>query len=324
MFRKLILPVLFIFYFMSIGTKGISQGFTIEGRKLIDANGQEFVIRGINNAHTWFNRRAYFALRRLSNRNVNTIRIVWRTGDEPKSLEKIIRKCIRLKMIPMVELHDATGDPTAAKLLETITYYTKPEVLVILKKYERYLLVNFANEWGNHDVTSEYWRDSYEKAIDLLRKAGIKTTLVIDAPGWGQNLQPILDFGKEVLEYDSEKNILFSVHMYGFWNDTNKIEQELQKVYDLSLPLIVGEFGYNYKNGENNLNCQVDHTVVLRKCQELSYGYMPWSWAGNNLENEWLDLSYNWRNLSWWGKEVFEGENGIQKTAKRASVFGGK
>ncbi len=322
MIRKLSFSIVFILYFMSFETNTLGQGFKINGRKLLDANGNEFIIRGVNNAHIWFNYRAYHALDRLANRNVNTIRIIWMTEGKPKELDKIIGRCIELNMIPMIELHDATGNPTSEKLLETATYYTQPEVLAIIKKYEKYILVNFANEWGDHTVTSEYWRDSYFKAIDLLRKAGIKTTLVIDAPGWGQNLQPILEFGKDVLEYDQEKNILFSVHMYGSWNDSNKIDQELQKAYDLSLPLIVGEFGYNYNDGGNNLKCKADHTAILRKCQELSYGYMPWSWAGNNKENRWLDLSYNWRKLSWWGKEVFEGENGIQKTSKPASIFG--
>jgi mannan endo-1,4-beta-mannosidase len=202
-------------------------------------------------------------------------------------------------------------------------YYTRSDVKEVLLKYEKFLLLNIANEWGDHNTTSEYWRDAYMQAIDSLRKAGYRTTIVIDASGWGQNLQPILDYGKELLEYDPQHNVLFSVHMYGSWNDPEKIKSELQKAYDAELPMIVGEFGYNYNNGENNLKCKVDQQVVLETCHKLQYGYLPWSWSGNNEENAWLDLtdSENWKELTDWGKSVFEGKYGIIATGIKASVF---
>ena len=92
-----------------------------------------------------------------------------------------------------------------------------------------------------------------------MRNAGYRYTLVIDANKWGQDLASVLEYGETLLENDPEKNLLFSVHMYGGWNKTEKIGIELQKAYDLSLPLVVGEFGYNFDNGKNNLNCKVDH-----------------------------------------------------------------
>lgn len=297
-----------------------SQGFTISGTKLLDANKNEFIIHGVSNPHIWIPQESFEALDRIAALNVNCVRIVWQTNGKAQQLETIIKRCIELKMIPMVELHDVTGDASGEKLLKTVEYYTQPEIKNILLTYERYLLINLANEWGNHQVTSEYWKTSYQKAVELLRNAGIKTTLVIDGPGWGQNIKPIIEKGNELLNADKEKNILFSVHMYGSWNNSKEIETELQKAHDVSIPLIVGEFGYNFKDGDNNLKCKVDHKTIINTCQELGYGYMPWSWSGNNEENAWLDLS-DWKNLTWWGKEVFEGEKGIIRTAKRCSVF---
>ena len=32
----------------------IKEGFTIENGSLIDANGNKFIMRGINHAHTWY------------------------------------------------------------------------------------------------------------------------------------------------------------------------------------------------------------------------------------------------------------------------------
>jgi mannan endo-1,4-beta-mannosidase len=303
--------------------EGLSQVFSVSGAKVLDASKNEFVMRGVNNPHIWLPVRSCKSLNRIAELKTNTVRVVWMLNGKPSKLEKIIQHIIELDMIPMVELHDATGNRTAEKLLDCANYYARADVKEVLLKYERYILVNIANEWGDNSTTNEYWRDSYYKAIDILRVAGYKTTIVVDAPGWGQNIDPFFAYGKDVLNHDTLKNILFSVHMYGSWNDPVKISTDLQKAFDMHLPLIVGEFGYNHYNGNNNLRCKVDHLTVLSKCQELGYGYLAWSWSGNNKENEWLDLAdkKNWKELNWWGKEVFETENGISKTARKASVF---
>jgi mannan endo-1,4-beta-mannosidase len=300
-----------------------AQVFTVSGTKLLDANGNEFIIRGINNPHSWHYDRAMKDLKELADMKVNCIRIVWETKDSPAKLHRIIKKCVALQMIPMVELHDAPGDTTIQRLLSMAAYFVQPGVKKVLLPYERYLLINIANEWGNHNMTAEFWKESYKQVVTMFRDAGYKTTLVIDAPGWGQDINAIQQYGKELLEYDPLHNLLFSVHMYHSWNDPLKIDKELQKTYDLSLPLVVGEFGYNFDNGHNNLKCKVDHTIILKKCHELHYGYIPWMWTGNNKENAWLDLSefHGNHELTWWGRQVFETEYGIRKNAKKATVF---
>lgn len=320
---KSIVKSFFSFSFIIYCTLTFSQGFTISEGKLLDANGEEFIIRGINHPHKWFIKPAYKALDRLAELNVNCVRIVWESDGRVKDLKKVVERCIDLEMIPMVELHDGTGNTKVEKLMELVNYYIREDIRKILLKYEKYLLLNVANEWGDHTTSGEYWKTSYMQAIDLLRKAGYKTTIVIDAPGWGQDIYPIFDHAKELTDYDPEKNLLFSVHMYFSWNDPKKIESELKRAHENKIPLIVGEFGYSYNDGKNNLKTVVDHTVILQTCSELNMGYLPWSWTGNSGGNEWLDLAEtdDWKTLTWWGKEVFEAENGISKTAKKASVF---
>ena len=36
------------------GTQTTTGGFKVDGTKLLDANGEEFIMRGINHAHTWY------------------------------------------------------------------------------------------------------------------------------------------------------------------------------------------------------------------------------------------------------------------------------
>jgi mannan endo-1,4-beta-mannosidase len=320
MIHKILFPLLVFGFVFGSEISLSSRGFTVSDTKLLDANGKEFMIRGVNSPHVWYLNESMKALTTLAGLKVNCVRIVWQTSGSAAQLEKVIKQCIKLEIIPMVELHDYTGNKTTEKLLEAVAYYLRPDVKEILLQYEKYILINIANEWGDYFTTSDYWQASYSKAIERMRNSGIKTTLVIDAPNWGQGIQAILQNGKAMLDIDLQKNLLFSVHAYYFWNDPVTIDTFLQKAYDASIPLIIGEFGYNYNNGKNNLKCTVDHKAVLRKCQKLGYGYLAWSWAGNDSTNRWLDMS-DWKNLTWWGKEIFEGENGITSTAKKASVF---
>ena len=315
-----ILVTLFIFLNISYS---FSQGFTVNGKYLYDARGEKFIIRGVNNPHVWLARKSFRSLNTIADLKANSVRVVWMTKGKPGQLERVIEKCIRLKMIPMVELHDVTGKTTRESLMQMTGYFMRDDVKQVLVRYEKYLLINIANEWGDHNMSAEFWRDSYKEAIDSLRKDGYKMTLVIDAPGWGQNLSPILEYGNDLIAHDTLQNLLFSIHMYGSWNEPVKIREKLQLASDKNIPLIVGEFGYNYNQGDNNLKCTVDQQVILETCARLELGYLPWSWSGNNEANAWLDLaeSKNWKVLTDWGKSVFEGEYGITTSGKCSSVF---
>lgn len=101
------------------------EGFTVKGTKLIDANGNEFVIKGVNNPHIWIPEPSFEALSYIADRNANSVRIVWMTRGNAEELDIILNRCIELELIPMVELHDATGDASPEKLLEMASYYTR-------------------------------------------------------------------------------------------------------------------------------------------------------------------------------------------------------
>ncbi len=318
--KTILLTILLAFF--TIGSYA-QEGFKTQGTQLMDATGHPFIIAGINNPHAWFREKAYLALDYIAATGANTVRIVWQTRGQVDELERVITKCITLKMIPMVELHDVTGKASGELLLDMARYYCRDDVKSMLMRHQRYLLINIANEWGSHKVSANHWLQSYTDAVNLMREAGYTTTLVVDAPGWGQNIQPILKKGNTLIENDPLHNILFSVHMYGSWNALNAITDKLNAAKEKNLPLIVGEFGYNYDNGHNNLHCKADHQHILMTCHRLGYGFMPWSWTGNNQENVWLDMvdSKDWKTPTWWGREVIEGTCGIRQTARRAKVF---
>ena len=302
-----------------------SSGFQVKNGVLKDSKGNSFVIRGINNPHIWYDTKAYNALDEIAKTGANTVRIVWDTTGSASRLEEIIKRCIELNMIAMPELHCATGTDCTEKIKDRARYWARDDVSAVLKKYQEYVIVNIANEPGysryNSTLTDEVWRDVYKECIDIMRNAGIDNTIVIDARSYGQDYYCVAKYGQDLIDYDPLHNLMFGIHMYVEWNDRNKIIEKLDLLKSKNLPIVIAEFGYNYNNGNNNLHCKVDAQTILDECEKHGFGYMAWSWAGNNQENAWLDMTYDWVNYTEWGEFLVNGRNGIKQTSKICSVF---
>jgi hypothetical protein len=127
----------------------VADGFYTSNGRLYDAYGNEFVIRGVNNPHIWFdpgNRYfAYQALETIASYGTNTIRVVWETSGTATLLAQVLYRIVELQMVPMVELHDATGSSSDQELLQMAQYYTQADVSQVLLDFRPYLLVNIAN-----------------------------------------------------------------------------------------------------------------------------------------------------------------------------------
>jgi mannan endo-1,4-beta-mannosidase len=294
-------------------------GFTVSGKSLRDANGSNFIPVGINNPHIWFDSQAYSALDNLAAKHANCIRIVWQRSGSATRLDQIISRCEALKMVPIVELHDGTGSDNPADVNTNAQWYVTNRSVFI--NHQRTVLINIINEWGN-TASDTAWRDAYKTAITTLRNAGIVTTLVCDAPGWGQRASAPLTYGQDLLNYDPQHNLLFSVHMYGSWNNSADINTALSSFSSKNLPMVIGEFGWNHNNGSNNLGCRVDHRALMNYANQYGYGTIAWSTKGNDSANAWLDLTTDWNTpTSPWGNDVFYYTYGVYNRAQTASIF---
>lgn len=234
--------------------------------------------------------------------------------------------------IPMVELHNVTGLTDANRLNDMAKFWAGKKAFLTGANVAKHVLINIANEWGdwgmaNTDAGRAKWRDAYKTAITTIRDAGIKTTLVIDSPDWGQDLKngsTLLAHAKELQEHDPLHNLLFSVHMYCEWGTKggSSIATGLPGIKAAGIPIIVGEFGYQHTEGSGI--CDITETEILSTAEENAIGWLAWSWKGNGSGVAFLDLSQDWggNNLSAWGNTVVNGAHGT-KTAKLASVFSG-
>lgn len=303
-------------------TPPVSEGgFKVDGTKLIDAKGNEFVMRGINHAHVWFRDQLETALDGIAATGANTVRIVLADGDQwekttAEDLENTITECAKRDMIAVVEVHDACGKDERKYLDNAVNYWI--EMKDVLAKYTDTAILNITNEWIGQ-WNAEAWRDGYVDAVPKLRAAGIKNTIMVDSAGWGQYGESIRKYGKEVFDSDPDKNTMFSIHMYGSaGKNKSTIASNLKGATDQDLCVIVGEFGQNHSDGD------VDEAYIMQYCNENSLGYIGWSWKGNSGGVEYLDIALDWNGeklSSDWGEVLVNGDNGIKKTSEKCSVF---
>jgi mannan endo-1,4-beta-mannosidase len=298
-------------------------GFRISGRNLVDANGNTFVMRGTSHAHVWYqSQTSSFA--NISNLGANTVRVVLGSGQRwgPNSasdVQNVINLCKQNRLICMLEVHDTTGfgdEGAAATLDQAVTYWNS--IRNVLIGQEAYVLINIGNEpIGNNNAAQ--WTTATVNAVQRMRTLGFTHTLVVDAPNWGQDWQNVMRSNAQtVWNADSQRNTLFSVHMYEVYTSGSTVTGYFDAFQQMNLPLIVGEFGHVH-GGQN-----VAYQTIMQQAQQRGIGWIAWSWSGNGSPNEVLDQTNNFNpnSLTPWGQIVFTGANGIQQTAQRASVYG--
>ncbi|MBQ4095143.1 MAG: glycoside hydrolase family 5 protein [Oscillospiraceae bacterium] len=304
------------------GTEDASDGgFKVEGTKLLDANGNEFIFRGVNHAHTWFNGALYDAIPAIADAGCNSVRIVLACGkswskNNLEDVNRVIEACKQNDLVVVLEVHDGTGEDNA-KTLQTICDYWI-EIKDALIGNEEYVILNIANEWMGSSL-SGFWANNYAKIIPQLRDAGIKNTIMVDAGGWGQHGQCIAERGADVLASDVLGNTMFSVHMYGTAGGSEKkIKSILDGAREQNLCICVGEFGYTHSDGD------VKEDYLMQYCEEQGIGYLGWSWKGNGGGVEYLDIALTWDGSQLsadWGDKLINGEYGIKATSKKCSIF---
>lgn len=317
--------ILALMFSMSLpfSSSASANGFYVNNGKLYDANGNVFVMRGINMAHNWYKSQTGDSIEGIASTGANTVRVVLSNGDiwsrdSLDTINQIIDLCKANNLIAVLEVHDATGKDDYASLDRVVDYWLDMKSALIGN--EKYVILNIANEWsGSWD--SDNWRDGYVQAVPKLRNAGIQNTIMIDCAGWGQYPQSIFDHGMEVFNTDPDKNIVFSIHMYEYaGGDAATVKRNIDGVINQGLPLVIGEFASYHTNGD------VDEQTILNYCQEKGVGYLGWSWIGNSEDLAYLDISnaFSGGNYTEWGNILINGTNGIAQTSNICSIFTGE
>eukprot|EP00959_Pyramimonas_sp_CCMP1952_P273092 5708179-Pyramimonas_sp.AAC.2 len=100
------------------GNRIMSRRATDQVVNTTPRSAKELVLRGCNNAHLWWDDHnrllAYAGLEHIASHGFNSVRVVWsvapRVGLTVALLRSVIQRVVELGMVPVLTVHDATGD----------------------------------------------------------------------------------------------------------------------------------------------------------------------------------------------------------------------
>lgn len=278
---KFIAFILFVLWISQVHGQE-RTGYYVNGRYLYDACGEEVILRGVNKMTTWTDRSGA-AFPEIAKTGANCVRIVMVKSDQPSDLDRWVTQCTNNNMIPMPENHEATG--SLDDVPSIVDWWCQPGMVTIIKKHEKHLLINIANEAGKWGQQSRV-KSTYADAIVQMRDSGIHTPLVIDGSPWGQGADVLLDNYHYWNDLDPDHNILVSLHVYDGWMDADALISVLQQFVNKEIPVIIGEFSEYCLNG----GC-VPWETVLNECQAKDIGWLWWSWGPGNIGHPEMDMT---------------------------------
>lgn len=310
--------IFLLFLFLSFQVKAQLQ---VKGRFLTSPHGEKIILRGVNKMIFFSDRDGVPSYREISKTGANVARIFWFTTGTADELDETLTNCISEGMIPMPSVWEATGKWSMLK--QCVDYWSKPEIVEVIKKHEDYILLNIANEAGDHEVTDDQYRAEYKNSIKQLRNVGIRAPLVIDAAGWGRSEDYLINNAHFLLDQDPLNNLMFSWHPWDINLSPQKYREVIEKSIQQEICMIIGEFS------EKSVGCAccIDYQYLLEITHKKKIGLLAWSWGPGNGDCAEMDMTEdgNFNTLHGWGKEVaIDNRYSIQNTSKKSKFILGR
>jgi hypothetical protein len=279
------------------------SGFFVYNGKVYDPNGYEFRMRGVNRAH--FDSATPSS--GLTKTGANAVRMfmynigVSNSQSATGYATEIQSQMAASKELTILTAANAAGsttltscDTSTADLAATVSWWVANAAAFapVMNK----VAINIANEWG--PSASETWATAYESAIVALRAAGYTAPLVIDSGGCGQNFADFLSYSTEVYNADPQKNVIFSLHLYGAAPNaisSNMYSQMASLSATQGMAFIIGEFGPGYNIGPSPTT--VAPGQIIQAAESYGIGWLAWAWDDNDLsnagsDNNWFCMTY--------------------------------
>ena len=320
-------------------------------RYLHSRDGKRVVLRGVNLPllDDW-NFPGQDALSALEKSGANAVRIQWYVNygnpDRPKysitDLDDVLKRCAAADMVPIVMLADLTCAFDATLInSQLIPWWTSKEVVKVLKKHAKYLIINLANEVGayrwadNPNGALAEYETAYTTAIASIRKTGLAVPIMLDAPDCGTSIDAFLSIGQQLIDADPSHNLLLSAHAY--WAGYDGIPF-LKKCLSVNLPIVFGEVAnkqdeqidgktaycyYDLDGSHTNPGAGNGFTYqsLLTLLQNDAVSWLAWSWGPDECSARRLSTDGSFASLSDYGKDIVHNPTyGLVATAHRFSL----
>lgn len=250
--------------------------YTDRGR-ILTAAGEPVILRGVNEMFAWAeDPGGAHVIGEIAKTGANALRIVTTVETDPAALDAAIGRSIDHGMIPIPECHSATG--RWDRLPVCVDYWTRPDVADVLRRHERWVLLNIANEAGDSAVTADQFVDGYRAAIDRLRSAGLRVPLVIDGANWGRDHRVLLDRWPVLNRHDPLHRVIASTHTY--WVGAQEARKDhyrqiIETVRGGEIPFIIGE-----GPTPSGWDCSPSpYEWAMTELHRAGIGWLAWSWG---------------------------------------------
>jgi mannan endo-1,4-beta-mannosidase len=324
--------------------------FYTSGRHLYHPNGTKVILRGIDLPllDDWGFPRSN-TLAELAKTGANAVRIQWyvnygqpsRPAYSIADLDNFLTSCRTSNIIPILFLSDLTcqSDPSLLNS-RLVPWWTTAAVVAVLKKHQRYLIINLANELGHYNWTSDKpaalqaFKSAYKTAIASIRRTGLQIPIAIDAPDCGTSIEVFPAIAQELIASDPARNLLFSGHAY--WAAYNGIPH-IQAAIEAKVPLFFGEIAnkqdesingktqycYYDLDGQGNRPAQNNFTYqsLLPLLKEKEIGWLAWSWWKDNCAVRQMTSNGTFAGLTPYGLDLVNNPTyGLKATAQRVTL----
>lgn len=244
--------------------------FHTEGATIVDPQGKPFVALGANVGTAGFLDKAGHAEGHVNDAigwGWNTIRLtilatkatagsyVDRFGYQAlyERIDAVVREYTGKGLVVMLEAHDNTRDaPDKQAMINELDEFWK----AMAAKYRDNTRVWF-NLVNEPEFISDEWVSFADRLATTIRSQGAQNIIVVDAPGWGQDIGPSFDpnsrFAYEPSMFPALmsrfSNIVLAQHNYGayeLYTTAEKYSAYLDTLAAAGIPMVSGEFGYTY------------------------------------------------------------------------------
>jgi len=306
---------------------------TVKGKHIIAPCGDTIIPKGVNYAvYGWGWNTDENLFPEIAKSGANCVRIPWYKTNNATAysnlalLDSALARCIREKMIPMLELHDMTCTNDATAIINTTNWYTQTNVKAILLKYQKWLMLNPVNEagyvmWNDNDETR--FRLMYQTIITNLRNAGLNMPLVLDASDCGQHLNLWKNIGATLQTFDPKHNLIFSAHAYwsGYATTATAITNLLNDAATWNIPIVLGEIANKQDDNAGNCTINLDITTTMQAAHNNNIGYLAWVWVQDNCGARQMTTNGNFNTLTAYGNQIVNTPNVGIKFAKKSKCW---
>jgi len=259
-----------------------SNTMRVSGRQLLDACGQPFVVRGVEQilgnqlpeGNDWLG-----IVREIAATGANAVRILPSVNTlTTENVDEILTFIGEQGMVAFI-------DP-----LNGHDWYAQDDVRAMLKKHERFLIIDAYGEPQYDDI--EKWQAEAKDALVRMRALGYEVPFTVYANQFGRGLPSLFDYGAEILAADPLHNTFLGWQAY--WGNNGYYQEHYGYTLSEAVDAIV-DSGLPIQMGLDHItdmpSTEADYGTLMQGAEENGIGWLWWDFynpygAENNLSQD--------------------------------------